>query len=105
MRISDWSSDVCSSDLHGSARVFVNPAMSAIAPNIVPEPIIPRAIALSSIAWQAGTVIGPASYGFLFPHDRNRKGVVEGKSVSDRLDLGGRHIVNKTNTTKTTHKH
>ena len=56
--------------LHGSARVFVNPAMSAIAPNIVPESIIPRAIALSSIAWQAGTVIGPASYGFLFAHDR-----------------------------------
>ncbi|SFG04701.1 Predicted arabinose efflux permease, MFS family [Novosphingobium sp. CF614] len=56
--------------LHGSARVFVNPAMSAIAPNIVPEALIPRAIALNSIAWQAGTVIGPATYGFLFASDR-----------------------------------
>lgn len=55
--------------LHGSARVFVGPAMSAIAPNIVPEAVIPRAIAFNSIAWQAGTVIGPASYGFLFAHD------------------------------------
>lgn len=56
--------------LHGSARVFVGPAMSAIAPNIVPAEAIPRAIALNSIAWQAGTVIGPASYGFLFAAER-----------------------------------
>jgi len=56
--------------LHGAARVFVSPAMSAIAPGIVPPALIPRAIALNSIAWQAGTVIGPASYGFLFASDR-----------------------------------
>lgn len=56
--------------LHGSARSFVGPAMSAIAPNVVPEAVIPRAVAFSAIAWQAGTVIGPASYGFLFAEDR-----------------------------------
>jgi MFS family permease len=56
--------------LHGAARVFVGPAMSAIAPNVVPAEAIPRAIAFNSIAWQAGTVIGPASYGFLFAIDR-----------------------------------
>ncbi|HKT86115.1 MAG TPA: MFS transporter [Novosphingobium sp.] len=56
--------------LHGSARVFVGPAVSAIAPNIVPESAIPRAIAFNAIAWQAGSVIGPASYGFLFAYDR-----------------------------------
>jgi MFS family permease len=56
--------------LHGSARVFVSPSMSAIAPNIVPDEVIPRAIAFSSIAWQAGTVIGPATYGFLFAYER-----------------------------------
>lgn len=52
--------------LHGSARVFVGPALSAIAPNIVPAALIPRAIAFNSIAWQAGSVIGPALGGFLF---------------------------------------
>lgn len=52
--------------LHGSARVFVSPAMGAIAPNIVPPRLIPRAIAFNSIAWQAGTVVGPAASGFLF---------------------------------------
>ena len=52
--------------LHGSARVFVSPAMSAIAPNIVPPALIPRAIAFNSIAWQAGSVTGPAAAGFLF---------------------------------------
>lgn len=52
--------------LHGMARVFVGPAMSAIAPNLVPVESLPRAIALSSIAWQAGGVIGPAAAGFLY---------------------------------------
>ncbi len=55
--------------LHGSARVFVGPALSAIAPNIVPPKLIPRAIAFNSIAGQAGSVIGPALGGFLFASD------------------------------------
>ena len=55
---------------HGVVRVFVGPAMSAIAPNIVPANLIPRAIAFNSIAMQAGTIIGPAAYGFLFAADR-----------------------------------
>lgn len=52
--------------MHGVARVFVGPAMSAIAPNIVPAGSLPRAIALSSIAWQAGSVIGPAAGGLIY---------------------------------------
>jgi len=52
--------------LHGVARVFVNPAMAAIAPNIVPAELLPKAIAMSSIAWQAGSVAGPALGGFLY---------------------------------------
>jgi MFS family permease len=51
---------------HGAARVFNGPALSAIAPNIVPSSLLPKAIALSSMAWQAATVIGPAAGGFLF---------------------------------------
>lgn len=51
---------------HGAARVFVGPAMSAIAPNIVPPALLPRAIALSSIAWQTASVAGPAVGGLIF---------------------------------------
>jgi MFS family permease len=52
--------------LHGAARVFVGPAIGAIAPNIVPAALMPRAIAINSIAWQAGSVAGPALGGLLF---------------------------------------
>ena len=52
--------------LHGAARVFNGPALAAIAPNIVPPRILPRAIAMGSIAWQAGSVTGPAIGGLLF---------------------------------------
>jgi hypothetical protein len=50
----------------GASRVFNGPALSAIAPNVVPQGLLPKAIALSSIAWQIGTVIGPAIGGLLF---------------------------------------
>ncbi len=52
--------------LHGVARVFVGPAMSAIAPNLVPSEILPKAIAMSSIAWQSASVFGPALGGLLY---------------------------------------
>jgi MFS family permease len=51
---------------HGMARVFVGPSMSAIAPNIVPPALLPRAIALSSMAWQGASVAGPAVGGLIF---------------------------------------
>ncbi len=51
---------------HGAVRVFNGPALAAIAPNIVPPRLLPRAIALSSIAWQIGSVTGPAAGGLLF---------------------------------------
>ncbi len=55
--------------MHGVARVFVGPAMSAITPNIVPAPLLPKAIAMGSIAWQTGSVFGPALGGFLYAAD------------------------------------
>ena len=51
---------------HGAARVFLGPSMSAIAPNIVPPALLPRAIALSSIAWQTASVAGPAVGGLIY---------------------------------------
>lgn len=55
--------------LHGVARVFVGPSMSAIVPNIVPPEILPRAIAMNSIAWQTASVIGPAMGGLIYAQD------------------------------------
>ena len=51
---------------HGAARVFFGPSLSAIAPNIVPPAVLPRAIAMSSLAWQAASIGGPPVAGFLF---------------------------------------
>jgi MFS family permease len=55
--------------LHGVARVFVGPAMTAIVPNVVPAESLPKAIAMSSIAWQSASVVGPAAAGFLYESD------------------------------------
>jgi MFS family permease len=52
--------------LHGTARVFIGPALAAVTPNIVPAPLIPRAMALSAMAWQAGAIGGPALAGLLY---------------------------------------
>ncbi|MEN3973257.1 MFS transporter [Sphingomicrobium sp. XHP0235] len=53
----------------GVARVLMGPSLSALGANIVPRAILPNAIALSSIAWQAGTIIGPALGGYLLAAD------------------------------------
>jgi len=55
--------------LYGAARVFIGPAISAIVPNVVPPVLLPKAIATSSIAWQAAAVIGPVAGGFLLAGD------------------------------------
>lgn len=52
--------------LLGIARAFSGPALSALAPNLVPKESLPSAIALSSIAWQAGFVAGPGLGGYLY---------------------------------------
>lgn len=52
--------------LHGTARVFIGPALSSIAPNIVPAELMPKAIAINAMAWQIGSVGGPAIAGLLF---------------------------------------
>lgn len=52
--------------LLGVARAFAGPALGALAPNLVPKAILPTAIALSSLSWQIGTVIGPAMGGYLY---------------------------------------
>lgn len=50
----------------GVARGFAGPALSALAPNLVPKAILPTAIALSSISWQVGMLVGPAIGAILY---------------------------------------
>src|SRR3546814_17255739 len=97
MRISDWSSDVCSSDLMGvrpgrssawtnwtscSCAVAEQPWRRAVlaADRLPPETMRPR----------------PSSFLLSAPPPAiDRKSVVSGKRVSDRVDLGGRRILKK----------
>ncbi|WP_298810896.1 MFS transporter [uncultured Sphingomonas sp.] len=65
--------------LVGVARAFSGPAYSALAPNLVPKESLPTAIAISSIAWQTGTIVGPSVGGFLYGlHPDIAYGVVSG---------------------------
>ncbi|MEG8039180.1 MFS transporter [Sphingomonas sp. LR60] len=57
--------------LIGIARAFSGPAYSALAPNLVPKESLPTAIAISSIAWQFGTVAGPSIGGLLYAIHRD----------------------------------
>jgi MFS family permease len=57
--------------LLGVARAFAGPALGALAPNLVPREMLPKAIAFSSMAWQSGSIAGPAIGGLLYditPH-------------------------------------
>lgn len=52
--------------LLGVARAFAGPALGALAPNLVPAAVLPTAIAMSSVSWQSGAVLGPALGGYLY---------------------------------------
>ena len=52
--------------LVGVARAFSGPAYSALAPNLVPREVLPTAIAVSTLAWQTGTIAGPSLGGLLY---------------------------------------
>src|SRR3546814_19250226 len=115
MRISDWSSDVCSSDLEkpaiGTLQVIALCFHDMLAPCLrrdsdgieqtrdagrileirivrkdVKEPFSGHFVALG---------IGDGSMRVV-----DRKSVVEGTSVSVRVDLGGRRIINKKKNTE-----
>ncbi|MDO7833828.1 MFS transporter [Sphingobium sp. HBC34] len=50
----------------GTARVFNGPAYGALAPNLVPVEVLPNAIAISAVVWQAGMIAGPALGGYAY---------------------------------------
>ena len=79
--------------LIGIARAFSGPAYSALAPNLVPRESLPTAIAISSIAWQFGTVAGPSVGGLLFAiHPDVAYGVISGLLA---LALGTMFLIGK----------
>jgi len=49
----------------GAARAFYAPASSALGPTLVPQHLLPRAIAMNSLSWQLASVVGPAIGGIL----------------------------------------
>lgn len=51
--------------VYGAARTFMAPAITAMAPMLVPRALLPSAIASSSLANQAASIVGPALGGAL----------------------------------------
>ncbi len=45
--------------MFGAIRAFLSPASSAMAPMLVPREVLSRTIAMSSLAWQTGAIMGP----------------------------------------------
>src|SRR3546814_11718365 len=131
MRISDWSSDVCSSDLLAllrgpTARAAVAPAREVstqvavlgggVGGLTVAQELAERGLQVTVFepkalggkarsipvpgTGQGGRADLPGEHGFRFfpgfyknTTDTDRKSVVAGKSVDERVDLGGRRII------------
>src|SRR3546814_12712974 len=107
MRISDWSSDVCSSDLHDvnlsdpaqalRLKAYIWPehhirfermeAAIAAAPEAKPNLVHAHAADFVETALAKPQAAGTT---------RGRKSVVAGQRVSVRVDLGGRRRIKKT---------
>src|SRR3546814_15157786 len=95
MRISDWSSDVCSSDLLIATRDVRD--LHRVVVHDVGEVIGGEPVRLEDHEVVEGRVLDLDRTAEQIVHDRraDRKSVVEGKSVSVRVDLGGRRIIKK----------
>src|SRR3546814_11426244 len=90
MRISDWSSDVCSSDLALASVLAVTLGFSAYG------------VAQAGMSAVTAAGLGdptPPEERVVAPQAElaDRKSVVSGKSVSGRVDIGGRLIIKKNN--------
>src|SRR3546814_12821979 len=96
MRISDWSSDVCSSDLRWSSsaanRIISKPIVrpAPVGPKLRPQAVHAnrRGVSPSNASSQAPAIAAGKA-------GRDRESVGEGKSVAGRVDVGGRRIIKK----------
>ena len=52
--------------LFGIARAFAMPASRALPIDWAPDDVVERVVALKSVAFQAGIIVGPALFGFVF---------------------------------------
>src|SRR3546814_16120811 len=101
MRISDWSSDVCSSDLARAVRrIVISARLLQLGQQHLLQKILPyllRQAFEQGMAVVRRHVVNAAllqqCVQFLFIRDR--KSVETGKSVSVRVDLGGSRILKK----------
>src|SRR3546814_12665706 len=113
MRISDWSSDVCSSDLHVAALLGLHDKTNLF---ITDEGLWRPDCYVPAFARRYPFVLGTTSeqerlavcsdesYPGINDTDGiallDRKSVVSGQSVSVRVGLGGRRIIKKKNLNK-----
>src|SRR3546814_17861594 len=105
MRISDWSSDVCSSDLITAMKIAeqrrqIGTTMTHV--SRIVEALVERLEGASRRVVPGAEPGGGARK--LLDATRSlldRKSVVEGKGVSVSVDLGGASITQKTNTSIT----
>src|SRR3546814_12572476 len=104
MRISDWSSDVCSSDLATDHTESIGHAR--LGAEVVHLVVEQEAGALDHYATAVIQVegVGVADR-VAIGVDEDRKCVVSGKSVSVRVDLGGRRLIQKKNTCRLSYKY
>src|SRR3546814_17270926 len=95
MRISDWSSDVCSSDLaRGFRRSY---GWVSLGRRLLSERIGFAALCCAQLLADAVELVGHPGH----RPGGDRKRVVLGKGVSVRVDLGGRRSVKQKNKTQT----
>src|SRR3546814_16758654 len=95
MRISDWSSDVCSSDLFDQRQYDQNRRR-------VEGPFADRLREAAKALQQGKDAL--MQLALTGPSRRlDRKSAVEGKRVSVRVDRGGRRIIKKTKLHRETH--
>src|SRR3546814_16899321 len=90
MRISDGRSDVCSSDLRTLWFSFIGTADDDAAVTAYPADYAGGVNTLSGASINDGGAVASAR--------RDRQSVVSGKSVSVRVDLGGRRIITNKHT-------
>src|SRR3546814_15647336 len=110
LRISDGSSDVCSSDLRAREALVDRGAVVAVEAGLAVQEIARVLAATRAVALRHGALADPrardagrqlvrpaSAAGVAGVLRRDRKGVVQGKSVSVRVDLGGRRSTKKQN--------
>src|SRR3546814_14476602 len=102
MRISDWSSDVCSSDLHrvnfdNLTPLYPDQRLKLDTTDPTVKDKSARVIDLISPQGkvQRALIVAPPRTGKPVLLQKDRKSVVKGKRGSVRVDLGGRRIIKK----------